>query len=75
MSRIYRVSMMIYGSLQAKLMGTTNNGHIQRYRTPILVTLSFIYLNRLTKIIKYFGCCNIWFDSISQCFTSKTGLL
>ena len=43
MSRIYRVSLMIYGSLHAELMGTKRNSRIHRYGTLILITLLFMY--------------------------------
>ena len=35
MARIHRLSVMIYGSLQAEFMETKNNSHIHRYGTPV----------------------------------------
>ena len=35
MVRIHRLSVMIYGSMQATFMETKHNGHVHRYGTPI----------------------------------------
>ena len=52
MTRIYRWSMMVYSSLQAEFMVTKYDGHIHRYGALVLANWLFMYLNRLTTIIK-----------------------
>ena len=47
MATIHGWFLMIYGILQAEFMETKHNGHIHRYGAS-LVTLLFMYLNRLT---------------------------
>ena len=55
MTRIHRLSVMIYVCLQAEFMETKYNSHIHKYGTCIFGKLLLRYLNRLTIIIKYFG--------------------
>ena len=59
MAKIYKRSVMIYGSLQAEFMETQHNGHSIGMEYLSLVTLLFMNFNRLTMIIKYFGGCKI----------------
>ena len=66
---------MIHCSLQAEFEETKHNGHIHGIQPLSLVTLLFMYLNRLTMIIKLFGAMNaFWLDMPSVLFTSKAGL-
>ena len=56
--------MIIYGGLQAELIGTKYNGRIHRYGFPIFGNIVFIYISRPTYNDEYFGNCKIWKDAI-----------
>ena len=49
---------MIYGSLYTESMENKHDGPIHRYGTSIFVAW----------LIKYFGGCKIWLDSVGQVF-------
>ena len=57
MARIHWWSVMIYGTLQAELWRPSTTVMSMGMEHLSLVKLLFIYLNRLTTIIKYFGGC------------------
>ena len=42
MTKIYKVSSMIHGGLQADSMGTKHDGHIHNYGAPMLVALLYV---------------------------------
>ena len=59
---------MIYGSLQVEFMETKHTSHSHIYGTHILSNIVFNASKPINNKIKYFGGCQIKFDSTCQVF-------